>query len=249
MGLFKKKEEVPSLPPVPSLSTLPRVNSNIPEPKKNLPELPSFPSVPKNEGMNQEIVKSAVSDNSNSGENPFASEEVNDLSKLGNIPEEVPSLPEFPKLPPIQISPPKEIVEVKKVAPIEMSSAQAPTIKSSILSESSIPDLPKAKPLVQTSEKQEVMPIREIKKESPISVPQMDKDNSREPVFVRIDKFQQAKNDFEEIRKKVSEIEKVLGKIKEVKSREEKELEEWSQNVEKLKLRLIEIDSGIFNQI
>jgi len=70
-----------------------------------------------------------------------------------------------------------------------------------------------------------------------------------EPIFVRIDKFQSAQKDFENIKERVKEIESVLKKIKDVKSREETELKGWTEDVEKIKARLSEVDSGIFDQI
>jgi len=70
-----------------------------------------------------------------------------------------------------------------------------------------------------------------------------------EPIFVRIDKFQSAQKNFENIKEKVKEIESVLAKIKDVKSKEEVELKGWTEDVEKIKSRLAEVDSGIFDQI
>lgn len=70
-----------------------------------------------------------------------------------------------------------------------------------------------------------------------------------EPIFVRIDKFQSAQKDFNEIKEKVKEIESVLKKIKDVKSKEEEEISAWTNEIEKLKSRLAEVDSNIFSQI
>jgi len=70
-----------------------------------------------------------------------------------------------------------------------------------------------------------------------------------EPIFVRIDRFQSAQKNFENIKEKVKEIELILKKIKDVKLHEETELKGWTEDVEKIKARLAEVDSGIFNQI
>ena len=69
------------------------------------------------------------------------------------------------------------------------------------------------------------------------------------PIFVRVDKFQSAQKHFEEVKSKVREIEETLGKIKEIKSKEDEELDSWNAEIEKLKLRLSEVDSDIFSQI
>ena len=70
-----------------------------------------------------------------------------------------------------------------------------------------------------------------------------------EPIFVRIDKFQSAQKNFNQIKDKVKEIESVLKKIKDVKSQEEVELKGWTEDIEKIKARLSEIDVEVFNQI
>ena len=51
------------------------------------------------------------------------------------------------------------------------------------------------------------------------------------------------------MKEKVKEIESVLKKIKDVKSQEETELKGWTEDIEKIKSRLSEVDSDIFNQI
>ena len=70
-----------------------------------------------------------------------------------------------------------------------------------------------------------------------------------EPIFVRIDKFQSAQKNLVEIKSKINEIELILGKIKEVKTQEEAELKGWSEDIEKVKSRLAEIDKDVFSQI
>lgn len=70
-----------------------------------------------------------------------------------------------------------------------------------------------------------------------------------EPIFVRIDKFQIAQKNFEQIKDKIKETELVLRKIKDVKLHEEIELKGWTEDIEKIKSRLAEVDSKIFNQI
>jgi hypothetical protein len=69
-----------------------------------------------------------------------------------------------------------------------------------------------------------------------------------EPIFIRIDKFQTAQKNFEEIKEKVKEIESVLGKVKDLKTKESEEIAGWSEEVEKIKSRLSEIDSNIFSE-
>jgi len=69
------------------------------------------------------------------------------------------------------------------------------------------------------------------------------------PVFVRFDKFQESKKDFEEIRDKISEIGATLDKIGEVKQKEDEELKSWAEEVENIKAKLSEVDGEIFGQV
>jgi hypothetical protein len=70
-----------------------------------------------------------------------------------------------------------------------------------------------------------------------------------EPIFVRIDKLQTAQKNFEDIKSKVIKVESILKKIKDIKSQEEEELKGWTEDVEKLKSRLMQIDNDIFSQL
>lgn len=187
MGFFNKNEGVPEIPTAPTLPELPKTQS---KEKKDLPELPSFPINSKNENINQEIVKSAVSDNSSPEEKKSDINIQNDIY----LTEE----PEGAQIPPVPSVP-------------------------------SIADLPKRTLEINSTEEKTSKEI--------------------EPIFVRIDKFQTAQKHFDQIKNKIKEIDLIIGKIKDVKSKEEIELKGWTEDVEKIKSRLSEIDSDIFNQI
>ena len=87
MGLFSKKEEVPVISQTPTLPELPTEEKK-PE-EKSLPELPSFPTNSKNETLNQEMVKSAVTDMPSPGENEVHVEIPKDfqVDTLANVTE------------------------------------------------------------------------------------------------------------------------------------------------------------------
>ncbi len=70
-----------------------------------------------------------------------------------------------------------------------------------------------------------------------------------EPVYIRLDKFETTVQTFEEIKNKITEIEKLLVKTKDIKEREEKELEEWEREIEIIKSRIDSIDKNIFNKL
>jgi len=110
-----------------------------------------------------------------------------------------------------------------------------------------IPPKPIQRPMIPSIPSIAAMPRRPI--ELNASVPNKPVSKNTEPIFVRIDKFQSAQKNIESVKEKVKEIESILGKIKDVKSKEEIELKGWTEDVEKIKVRLAEIDSDIFNQI
>ena len=204
MGLFSKKENVPEIPTAPTQPTLPELPElpKLPEDEeKELPELPSFPSTAKNENLNQEIVKSAVADNT-SPEGKSIGEDVQSDIHISEEPEEESMIPPRPS---------------------EKDTVSPPPSQPSIM------DAPKRTLEINTTKES---PTKEI-----------------EPIFVRIDKFQSAQKNFEQIKSKIKEIELVIEKIKDTKSKEEVELKGWTEDVEQIKSRLSEIDSGIFDQI
>jgi len=87
------EEEIPELPPAPTLPELPGK-------RDGLPELPVFPGGMNNESFNQEVVKSAVSNIPSTGEN-----KVN--TGIPAIPGTIGGPPEEPKIPPRpSVSPP-----------------------------------------------------------------------------------------------------------------------------------------------
>jgi hypothetical protein len=70
-----------------------------------------------------------------------------------------------------------------------------------------------------------------------------------EPIFVRIDRFQEALNAFSDAKKKVSEIEKILSEVRSLKEKEEKEIQEWEKELSFIKQQIEKIDSEIFSSV
>lgn len=70
-----------------------------------------------------------------------------------------------------------------------------------------------------------------------------------EPVFVRIDKFEDALRIFNEARRKISQIERTLEDIKQVREKEEKELQSWQTEIKSMKDQIEKIDRDIFSKI
>ncbi len=72
---------------------------------------------------------------------------------------------------------------------------------------------------------------------------------SQDPIFVRIDRYQNAKKELDEINKNIRSVEAVLNKLGEIKSREDKEVGQISESLSSIKTRLGNIDSNVFKKV
>jgi len=70
-----------------------------------------------------------------------------------------------------------------------------------------------------------------------------------EPIFIRIDKFQEGVRILDETKRKISEIEHVLGEIKRTREREEEELTSWESNIKSMKNHIGKVERDVFSNI
>ena len=84
--------------------------------------------------------------------------------------------------------------------------------------------------------------IEQTPQEQPITRP-------ADSIFVKIEDFQEAQKDFKEITKKIKQIEKTLVKVRDKKIKEDEEIADWTDEIEKTKTKLSEIDSDIFSKL
>lgn len=101
---------------------------------------------------------------------------------------------------------------------------------------------------------QEMRKAKAMEIESFESIPKEFKQAARmvkeaEPVFIRIDKFEEAMRSFEKIRLEISEIEHGLKETQKIKQEEEKELELWENEIKTIKSKIDKIDRDIFSKI
>ena len=73
--------------------------------------------------------------------------------------------------------------------------------------------------------------------------------NDNEPVFIRIDKFEESLKIFGETKKQLIEIEKLLAHTKNLKEQEERELQAWEGNLRNTKAKIEKIDKNLFSKI
>jgi len=70
-----------------------------------------------------------------------------------------------------------------------------------------------------------------------------------EPIFIRIDKFEESLHVFEKTKEQILEIEKMLKDIKKIKEEEERELEFWENKIQTTKEQIEKIDKNLFSKI
>jgi hypothetical protein len=71
----------------------------------------------------------------------------------------------------------------------------------------------------------------------------------KEPIFVKIDKFKDAVDNFELIKEKLYEIDELLKRIKETRAKEREELDSWEKEVNEIKNKVANIDKSLFSKI
>jgi hypothetical protein len=70
-----------------------------------------------------------------------------------------------------------------------------------------------------------------------------------EPVFIRIDKFEESLKVFEETKMQIEEIEKMIKETKELKDKEDEELIHWETNIQLIKQKVEKVDKDLFSKI
>ena len=69
------------------------------------------------------------------------------------------------------------------------------------------------------------------------------------PVFIRLDRFEEAMSVFGTIKRKISEIESSLEEIKRVREKEESELVNWESEIKSMKNQIEKVDRDIFSKL
>jgi len=208
--------------------------------KEVVPEIPMAPALP---DIPEEETQGFPTEPEENQEEQIQEEEIQEENSENNLPE----LPSFPS-----DSMNEDLnQEIVKSAVADMPSYEEEEeqigMEETPMEEKRIPPRPSRKIGLPP-----LPPKRKMTLEQPMSMPSVRQRPAMKPdeaIFVRIDKFKLAQKNFEEIRNKVKEMESVIKRIKDVKSQEETELKGWIEDIEKIKSRLAEVDSGVFNQI
>ncbi len=93
-------------------------------------------------------------------------------------------------------------------------------------------------------------PKKQFSQEIPLDFQETPTKTKRaEPVFIRLDKFEESMHLFQKAKKQISEIETMLNNIKKLKDEEEKELEFWEKEMQSIKTQIEKVDRDIFSKI
>ena len=116
-------------------------------------------------------------------------------------------------------------------------------------------EVPEADEFVSGEEQMMRRPSEEgIRKPSTKPIPVTFREAARkvkeiEPIFIRIDKFEESLHSFEKAKQQIVEIEKMLRNIKRLKEEEEKELGTWEKEIQTAKQQIEKIDQDIFSKV
>jgi hypothetical protein len=162
--------------------------------------------------------------------------------------EKIPKLPEMPKLPELPdlknpIAPQKEILPQLPSFPSNSlgDKFSQNSIKSAVSGEEG--DMEE----VDDIEESQMMPKPPIKQ--PIQTPQTIPTKSKQPIFIRLDKFKESLEVFNNTKEKVMEIESLLKEIKTTKEQEQAELTSWENEIQTIKKQIEKVDKDIFSKV
>jgi len=191
---------------------------------------------------------------------------TNSMPKLPTLPE-LPGHAEFPEIPEVNKPTPGELLNLKnessdihKLPSFPTSSVGEQFSQNTIKTAVGLPE--NSYEYDETEDTDEDMPkmVHEKIKKPVFKTPKhIEEDNkqkeiiskvkSTEPIFIRIDKFEESLKIFKTAKGKISEIEELLKNTKEIKKDEQAELTRWEDEILQLKMQIEKVDEDIFSKI
>ncbi|MBU2562703.1 MAG: hypothetical protein KKF68_03520 [Nanoarchaeota archaeon] len=162
-------------------------------------------------------------------------------------------LPELPKLPELPRFGTEEISPISQL-PRFPNSPLGKKLSQEIIKEA-IAGGKEDRGALEVEDFEEYQPFQELpKKRVTKEIPFEFKEAARvvkkaEPIFIRIDKFEESLKIFDKTKKQISEIEAGLRDIKRLKEEENSELENWESEIIQLKNQIEKVDRDIFSKI
>jgi hypothetical protein len=175
------------------------------------------------------------------------------LPSSKNLPTEPPKIPEIevdklPELPKMEKSnPPEKQIKDKIYSPEVSEPDFSPSNQNNQMQKSNF-ESPETPPRISP-------PVKKTPRAVEMAPSMLNQDFEKpftkkaEPIYVRLDKFEETITAFEDIKTKIKEIEEILQKTRDIKQKEEEELMEWEREVQVIKARIDSIDKGVFNKL
>jgi hypothetical protein len=236
MGLFAKKDkkeeikkpfsvtprvsELPELSDLPKLPELPSIDDNEYS-DEAVPKLPSFPTNSLGIKFSQNIIKEAVS----------GKKEVAGVFDANDFSEEEDSEIMHKPLKPIR----------EEARDYDEREVMTRSIKPNIREEEST-TYEGGFPLM-SAKSREISSPRGGYREKAYGAKKV------EPVFVRLDKFEEGMNLFEDIKAQIADMEHLIKNTHEIKQKEEEELNSWQNQLQEVKRQIEKVDRDIFSKI
>ena len=185
-------------------------------------------------------------------------------SSAGNYGSRLPSLPQFsresrkdtsagtsPAISSLRSSEPEESEMPLKsyMAPKDYSPSISDNLQPAIaeFQPSSIHEIPEPSRAEARKLQYPQYNVQEPQPQVIVSQPLQSSRTQRGPIFVKIDKFREAAAAFEMIKRKISELDDILKKTKEVRDKEMQEFDEWEQEINEIKEKIRKIDDKLFS--
>ncbi len=91
-------------------------------------------------------------------------------------------------------------------------------------------------------------PQPEARRAFPKPEPVVERDHvsGDKPIYVKVDQYKEAMASIEKIKELCNEADKKLSEISKLRANEDRELEKWQEDVDKIKEKLLQIDKRLF---
>src|SRR3989338_2406278 len=70
---------------------------------------------------------------------------------------------------------------------------------------------------------------------------------SEKPLFIKIEKYKSAMEELESLKEKIHTTEEILNSLEDIRRKEDRQIQTWREELNKLKNKLLNIDKDLFN--
>ncbi|MGY4884601.1 MAG: hypothetical protein ACP5NZ_03415 [Nanobdellota archaeon] len=248
MGLFSRKENkegmikkpgtsVPELPELPKLPELPPMHELSHE-EDHLPQLPTFPNNSLGNKFSQNTIKEAVAGKKEEKEDFEADDFPEQHGGMMQKPLKKSFSQEYENY---QDRQPPKLVKKSFTQNYDENGMPQKTF-----AEEEEPEVEEEEERLPPPKIAKPTRTKEITQEFAVKSYMTKK---AEPVFIRIDKFEESMKVFHTIRSQISEIETLIKDTKDIKTKEEQELASWEKEIQKIKNEIEKVDNEIFSRV